>query len=227
MSSINTIYNFTFTIGQPLGPTPAFVITFPTDISLGTASCLIVVSSVTTSVGCNANSSTITINYSGTTLDAGETVIILVTGITNPLQITPYFFGLTTYYSSSVNTSRVEYNTAAFTTTFTTITNLAARLTPSSFVVYTFTAINISFSSPVGIPAQSVFSLVFPTEVTQVTAPTQPLLANGARVLLNGSPATSDKTVTFINMNPITAGSSLVITLSIRTPNYMKTFPSV
>lgn len=227
MSSPNTTYNFTFINGQPLGPTPAFVITFPTDISLSTASCSVGVNSAVSSTSCNVNSSTITISYSSTAVNAGSTIIILVAGITNPLQITPYSFGLTTYYSSAVNTSRVEYNTAAFQTTFTSINNLAVTLTPSSFVVYTFTAINMSFMSPVDIPALSVFNLVFPTEVTQITPPTQPLLSNGANVLLNGNPITSGSTVTFINMNTISIGSNLIITLSIRTPNYMNTFPYI
>lgn len=224
MSSPNTTYSFTFTNGQPLGTTPAFVITFPSDISLSSASCSVGVNSGGSSTACNVFSSTITINYSGSAVNAGSTITIQVAGITNPLQITPYSFGLTTYYSSSVNTSRVEYNTAAFTTTFTAINNLNITLTPSTFTVYTFTAINMTFTSPVSIPALSVFTLVLPTEVTQITPPTQPLLANGAKVLLNGNPTTSGSTVTFTNMNTIAIGSNLVITLSIRTPNYMKTF---
>jgi hypothetical protein len=121
----------------------------------------------------------------------------------------------------------VEYNTAAFTTTFTTITNLAIVLTPPAFSVYTFTAINMAFSCPLTIPALSTFTITFPTDITQITPPTQPLLINGTLALLKDNPITSGSTVTFTNLQAIALGSSLIITLSIRTPNYMKTFPSI
>ncbi len=118
----------------------------------------------------------------------------------------------------------MEYNTAAFTTTFTTINSLPIVLTPPTFTVYTFTAINMTFTCPLNIPAQSTFTITFPPDVTQITSPTRPLLVNGGFALLKNSPIVSGSTLEFTHMLSIALGSSLVITMSIRTPNYINTF---
>lgn len=148
-------------------------------------------------------------------------------GVTNPLQPLTYSFGLATYYNSSVNTSRVEYSTSAFNATYTTITNLNITLTPSTFTVYAFTPINISFTTPVALPASSTFTLTFPGEVSQLSPSSQPLIVGGSFVLLSSTPITSGSTVNFSNYYAVGIGSAIVITLSIRAPTYVATFASI
>jgi hypothetical protein len=163
MASTGVTYTFTFTTGQALGLNPSFVLTFASDISLSGAICMIGVNSSASNIDCTPTSLNLVIDYSsGTIIPSGSNIIIRVLGRTNPLLPTGYNFGLTTYYSSSVNTSKVESNSAAFTTTYTAITNLPVVLTPSNFTVYTSTPINMTFTCPTNIPELSTFTLTFP-----------------------------------------------------------------
>lgn len=82
------------------------------------------------------------------------------------MQPIAYTFGLSTYYNSSVSTSRVETNSAAFTTTYTAITSLPITLAPNAFTVYTTTSTTLTFTCPIPVPALSTFTVTFPTEVT-------------------------------------------------------------
>lgn len=227
MGSTATTYLFSFTNGQPLSSSPSFVLAFPSDISLSGVTCSIGVNGALSPIACNANSSNLIINYAGAAISSGSAISIQVSGTTNPILPMNYTFGLTTYYNSSISTSRVEYNSAAFRAIYTAITNLPVTLTPSTFTVYTFTSINISFTCPLNIPALSTFTLVFPSDITQLTPPTQPLIVNNSSVLLTSSPSTFGSTVAFSNMNAISMNSSIIITLSLRTPTYISTFPSI
>ncbi len=91
MASPGTKYTFTFTNGQPLGSTPAFVLTFPSDISLSNATSAIGVNSATVANNCSTSSTNLIINYSSSgPIGTGSIITIEISGITNPLLLTPY-----------------------------------------------------------------------------------------------------------------------------------------
>jgi hypothetical protein len=164
MGATNINYQFLFVNGQALGSSPQIVITFPSDISLAGVGCSMSVGGTTYPTTFTTSSTNLIINcVLSNPITAGSSISIQVSGITNPLQPLSYTFGLTTYYNSSIPTSRTEYNNIAFSATYTAITNMAVTLTPPSFTVYTSTAINISFACPVSIPALSTFTLTFPS----------------------------------------------------------------
>ncbi len=186
------------------------------------------VNGAATAASCSSSSTSLAINYtSGGDIGSGSSITIKVVGITNPLSPMTRTFGITTYYNSSSITSKVEYNTGAFNATYSAITNLSITMTPSTFTVYTYTSVNISFVSPVEIPALSTFLLTFPSDVTQITAASQSLTVNSSSALLNSTPTTTGSTVTFYNAQIIALGSSLTITLSLRSPTYVQTFAYV
>lgn len=150
MGSTLTTYTFSFTNGQPLSSNPSIVLEFPSDISLSGVTCLMGINGAATAASCSSSSTSLTINYtSGGDIGSGSSITIKVVGITNPLSPITRTFGITTYYNSSSITSKVEYNTAAFNATYSAITNLSITMTPSTFTVYTYTSVNISFVSPV------------------------------------------------------------------------------
>jgi hypothetical protein len=61
-----------------------------------------------TATSCTSSSTSLTINYtSGATIGSGSSITIKVVGITNPLSPLTKTFGITTYYNSSLITSRV------------------------------------------------------------------------------------------------------------------------
>jgi hypothetical protein len=77
MASIGTKYTFTFTNGQALGSTPAFVLTFPSDISQSGVTCSIGVNSALVANACTSSSTSLTINYSsGSAISTGSTITI-------------------------------------------------------------------------------------------------------------------------------------------------------
>jgi hypothetical protein len=73
----------------------------------------------------------------------------------------------------------------------------------------------------------STFTLIFPSEIMQITPPTQPLLVNSNYALLNSTPIPINYTVSFSNLQAITMNSSIVISISIRSPTYVATFSSI
>jgi hypothetical protein len=107
-----------------------------------------------------------------------------VSGLANPLLPQTFNFGLKTFYSSILSTSLVEYNSIAFSALYTVITNLQVTLSPSVFTSYTLSSTTISFTTPLNIPALSDFTVIIPSNLTQFTAPIQPLLIDGSQVLL-------------------------------------------
>jgi hypothetical protein len=231
MGASNTLYTFQFVINQPLSSTPSIKIVFASDIGISGVTCSASLSNGTViATTCTTAGSTLSINFTaGGIISVPNNIILSINGLTNPLQPTIYLFGITTYYDSTLSTSRVEYNAAAVNTSYTVITNVSVLLTPSSFTVYTITPVNISLNCPLNLPANSTFYISFPPDVPQLTfSSTQPLLVNGVAVTLASAlQLNANSSFSFSTLQSILKNSSLVIFLSIRSPNYVKIFSFV
>jgi len=110
MGAINTIYTFNFVINQPLSPNPTIKLTFPSDIILSTATCLISFSnsSVISTPICMALGVDLIINFTASDyISAPNNVILIINGLANPLNPTMHTFGITTYYDATIPASRV------------------------------------------------------------------------------------------------------------------------
>lgn len=73
-----TTYTFAFTIGQGLSSAPQFVIALPSDVVIGTLTCMIGVAGATlSSTPCSAVSTNLVVNYaSALSVGAGSAVVI-------------------------------------------------------------------------------------------------------------------------------------------------------
>lgn len=226
-------FTFNFLLGQDLSNTPAFVFTFPNDFVINTPSCSASVISLTvTSVACSNNGNVVTVNFtasSSSKISAGRNVtVILTSGVTNPVTPGSYSIGMTTYYISSVSTSKSETSTTAFTTTITEIANYPVTLTPPGLTVYTPTDIIFSFTPSIDIPISSTFYIEFPPNVTAITTNTNLLkLGTTALPLVGNSLSSNSISVTFISGTQINAGSTISITIRLTTPSNIGTYSYV
>lgn len=161
-----TTYSFAFTIGQALSAASQFVISLPSDVTIGVLTCRIgVTGGALSATPCSAVSSSLVVNYaSASSITAGSAIVIEVVGLTNPMQPMAYTFGLSTYYNSSLSTSKVETNSVAFSATYTAITSLPVTFAPNTFTVYTTTSTTLSYTSPIPIPALSTFTVTYPSD---------------------------------------------------------------
>ena len=105
-------YSFTFLTGQTLGGNPAFAITFSSDFTITTPICTITISGLTVSSSSCSYSSTsfilsINITTAASTIASGRNFTFAVSGITNPAVPKSFSFPMSTYYDSSVSTSKV------------------------------------------------------------------------------------------------------------------------
>lgn len=105
-------YTFTFLTGQPLGGNPAFAITFSSDFTISTPICTITISGLTVSSSSCSYSSTnfilsINITTAASTIASGRNFTFVISGITNPETPKSFSFPMSTYYDSSVATSKV------------------------------------------------------------------------------------------------------------------------
>lgn len=105
-------YTFNFLTGQPLGSNPAFIITFSSDFSITTPLCAVSITGITvSSSSCSYSSSTyklsINLTTTASTLPSSSNITFVVSGITNPAVPKSFFFPMSTYYDSSVSTSKV------------------------------------------------------------------------------------------------------------------------
>ena len=177
------------------------------------------------------SSTILSFNYSSSPsapFNAGDVIKIVVNGLTNPILPQTFNFGLKTYYSSLSPISLVEYNNIAFSALYTVITNLLVTLTPTSFTSYTQSSAVISFSSPINIPVLSDFTVIIPSDLTQFSAPIQPLLVDGSQVLLTVSPTfLNSTTLTFQNTNAIGIGKVISIQISFISPITLRSYPSI
>lgn len=229
MGSLNTAYLFSFVVGQPLSMNPSLKFVFPSDIALTGVTCSVSLSCVVaSSPSCIGVGTILNVNFSASNyIPQGCTVQVTVNGLTNPLQPLAYFFGLTTYYDANVQASRVEYNDNAFNATYTVITNITVTLAPNSMSVYALTPTTITLTCPLDLPANSTFWVEFPT-VPQIILPSQPLLVNNSAVSLISSPTLlPNSTFYFSTLQPTLRGSSLKITLTLRTPTVQGTYSFV
>jgi hypothetical protein len=158
----SSTFTFNFLIGQPLGSTPAFVIVIPTDFTMVSPSCSASILGLTvSSSSCTYLNSTNTIRVILTASSAISTnsniTIVVLSGVTNPSTPKSYSFSMSTYYDSTVSTSRVETSLTAFAVTITEISNYPVTLSPSGLTVYSSTSIVLSFVPVITIPIASTF----------------------------------------------------------------------
>jgi len=207
------------------------LITVASDIGISGTTCSASLSNGTVSATtCISVGNVLSINFTaGGYINAPCNVTLAINGLTNPLQPIIYYFGITTYYDSTISTSRVEYNTAAVNASYTVITNVSVIFSPASLTVYTITPVNISLTCPLNLPANSTFYISFPVDVPQLTyISTQPLLVNGVAVTLAGAPQLNiNNSFSFTTLQSISKNSSLVISLSIRSPTTLGMFSFV
>lgn len=103
---------FNFLTGQPLGSSPAIALAFHSDFLVSSPSCTVSVLGLTTTLtGCGFSNATNTVTVGLTASSAVPTnsnFTITVSGVRNPSTPKSYPIGMSTFFSSSVGSSRVE-----------------------------------------------------------------------------------------------------------------------
>jgi hypothetical protein len=198
MLAVST-FTFNFLTGQQLGTNPAIAFIFPIDFIIASPSCAASVIGFTiTQVSCTFSNSTNTVRVNLTAnsvISANSNVTVTISGVTNPNTPKGYSFAMSTYYSSTITTSRVETSVSAFSTTITEITNFPVTLSPAGLTVYSSTSIILSFTPTVTIPIFSTFYVEFPPNVSALLPDSSILKIGGTPQALSGNP-TSTSTVT-------------------------------
>ena len=225
-----TTYTFVFNNTHPLSTSASLELTFPADITVpASPSCVITTGTATlTSSSCSGSGQVITFTLDTSSgIAASDTITLQVSSLTNPLQPNTYTFGLNTYYSSTQNTSLVETSTTCFSATYTAISNHPVILTPTSMTVYTTTTVILSMTNQVALPANTEWVVVWPADVTGVTALSPTIENNGTAVALGVNAAVSGNNLTFTTSQAIAIDSPLTMQVSLVTPSSLGSYSFV
>lgn len=153
---------------------------------------------------------------------------IIINGVVNPTIPKAYPIAMSTYYSSTVSTSKVESSLTAFSTTITEISNYPVTLSPAGLTVYAPTDIILSFTPSVNIPTSSLFYIEFPPNITAITTNTNLLkVGTTSQSIVSGSLTSNAISVSFLSGGQLNAGSSVSITIRLTTPSNIGTYSYV
>jgi len=131
-------------IGGGLGKNGCFYIYFSSDFLSTPITCSVTINNVNVASSCSFVNNIFIANISTNTKISSNTPIkINIEGINNPFNPKTYFFPIETYYDSTNNKSRVEYSNTAFNGTFTAITKFSISMSPTNFMVYTLSPVNL------------------------------------------------------------------------------------
>jgi hypothetical protein len=112
MTKTNVAYTLSILTSQPLGQTPALLISVPAEVTVpASPSCTVTLSSgsISGTPSCLFSASTLSVNFSSSsaTIASGTNITVTVLGLTNPSSPSALSLGISTYYSSLIASSRV------------------------------------------------------------------------------------------------------------------------
>jgi hypothetical protein len=169
----NTTYTFTLVIGDQILSSGRIIIIFPAGLSqlwTSSACAQLTGTGVTTTATCTLSSATTLIltnlNSSSSNIPA-QSLVISVYGISNPSSTQPSgTFNVTTYYSSTDDTSVSTGAMGSITATPASLNNSNVQITPSSYVVKdSNVAYTVSFLTTNAIPMGGSVMLGIPYSI--------------------------------------------------------------
>lgn len=231
MAKQNVQYTFSMVTAQPLGSTPMLQLTIPVNIivpSLPTCSVTInAVSALTKTCSYDSNTTILSVVFtqSSGAITNSSNITVVLQGLTNPSAPSTIPIALSTFYSSTVLTSKVESLSAAFSLTFSGITNYPATFTPSNLTVFTSTATAITLTNSIEIPSGSTIYVSYPVEATNL------IFDHNAAVFVNGNSSSVSNIVdpgnnsySFSIGAAIPANSTITLPATIRSPSAMGSY---